>query len=412
MTKNELTLKLDRARWHIISASPFYGSLMMALSDKLGNPHGKTACVDGKTIFWDCDFLGKLSDEETRFVLLHETLHCAHGHLWRFPAGKVDHSTANQACDHAINLTLNSAGLKIAMPAGGLADGQFSGMAEEEIFTALSQKPKNQDKPGKDGKPQAGGAGDGQAGPDDPCGDFTAPANESAASGKPSAKPGNSGDTGNQAGQADDLREKWERAVIQAAQAAKASGRGDVPGDMAAELSKIACVKIDWRAETAEFVRNSISTKNDWIRGNRRMLWQNVVYPSRRADLLGKIFVACDVSGSVFHRADEFKSIIAAAAAELDCSLILCDFDTRITAEIETGPGDDVPLTVCGGGGTDFADVFGRAAALMDGGEKIAGVILLTDLDGSNFPANVEYPLLTVCTGNQQAPTGRTVQIL
>src|SRR5579872_3657579 len=193
MNTNELTLKLDKARWFILQSSPFYGQLSMALADKIGNPHGKTACTDGAKIFWHEDFLAKLTDEETRYVLLHETLHCAHGHLWRFPAGgSVNHQIANKACDHAINLTLNGSGLKIAMPSGGLADTQFSGMAEEEIYTALNSKPQNQNQP-KPGKPQAGnsggaGAGAGQAAPDDPCGDFTAPADETAPNGNPGTK--------------------------------------------------------------------------------------------------------------------------------------------------------------------------------------------------------------------------------
>lgn len=410
--QNELTLKLDRARWHVLQNSPFYGSLMMALADKLGNPHGKTACVDGKRIFWDETFLAKLTDEETRFVLLHETLHCAHGHLWRFPTGKVDHKTANEACDHAINLTLNAAGLKIAMPAGGLADNQFAGMAEESIYSALSQKPESQD--GQD-KPQAGsgGAGDGQAGQDDPCGDFTQPAEESGQDGQPDNNAAGSGDESNQAGRTDTLRDKWERAVIQAAQAAKASGQGNIPADMARDLAKLAAVKIDWKAETADFIKNAIATKNDWTRGNRRMLWQNVVYPSRRRDNCGLIIGVRDTSGSISDEtAAQFSAILAAACAELGAELLLIDCDSAIAAEYRIAPGEEIPLKAAGGGGTDFAAPFERAAELQANGENIAGLIYLTDLCGSGWPAESTLPVLCICTEDSQAPSGRTVHLI
>ena len=426
---SNLTLKLDRARWHVLQTSPFYGALMMALADVIGNPHGKTACTDGKRIMWNADFLAGLSDEETRFVLLHETLHCAHGHLWRFPAGACDHKTANQACDHAINLTLNAAGLKIARPAGGLADPQFADMAEESIYAALSAKP--EDKPGQDGPPQAGngqaggaGAGDDEDTAGDPCGDYCQPAEDEAPAGQAGAKPGTSGkpaagagddgqDDGNQAGQTDSLRDKWQRAVIQAAQAAKASGCGNLPADMARELEKIAAVKIDWKAETADFIKNTVAAKNDWTRGNRRHLWQNVVYPSRKRDACGLIIGVRDTSGSIDDKtAAQFSAILAAACAELNAELLLLDCDTAIAAEYRIAAGDEVPLRAAGGGGTDFSAPFERAAELIAAGENVAGLIYLTDLCGPGWPADEVCPALCICTEDTQAPSGRTVHLI
>jgi len=416
MNDSQLTLKLDRARWWVMSHHAFYGSLAMSLKDSLGNPHGKTACTDGKGIKWDKAFLAKLSDEETRFVLIHETLHCAHGHLWRFPVGACDHATANEACDHAINLALNSlAGVK--MPAGGLADSQFAGLAEEEIYSALARKPQDKPQDGQDGKQGQGqgetsqdgdgdGDGDGQA--SDPCGDFTAPAQDD----KPQDGQGQDGQ-GGQAAQAPSLKEKWERAVIQAAMADKASKAGNCPADMSRILERLAACPIDWRQETAEFIKNSQSSRNDWTRSPRRHAWQKVIYPSRKANEVGLIVGVRDTSGSIDDKlAAEFSAILAAACAELNCGLILLDCDTDIAAEYRIEPGGDVPLTAQGGGGTDFAAPFARAAELAEQGENIAGLIYLTDLYGSSWPVTSELPTLCLCTNSQQAPTGRTVQIL
>src|SRR6185369_16129729 len=80
----------------------------------------------------------KLTDEELRFVLLHETLHCAHQHLWRLPPDE----NGNIAGDYCINRTL--AGVPgISMPEGGLVcPPEFDLLAEEEIYAAC--RPNNQ----------------------------------------------------------------------------------------------------------------------------------------------------------------------------------------------------------------------------------------------------------------------------
>lgn len=412
MTDSQLTLQLDRARWWILANSPFYGQLVMSLTDTLGNPHGKTACTDGRGIMWDKDFLAKLTDEETRYVLLHETLHCAHAHLWRFPAGACDHSTANQACDHAINLTLNSAKLQIAMPKGGLANSKFSNMAEEEIYAALASQPKQQNQPGKPQAEQGSGNGTPQLS-DDPCGGYCAPADDTTpANSQPVDKPGKDASQSAPQASQDTLRDEWERKVIQAAQAAKASGQGNLPGDLERILERVAACPIDWRQETAAFVKNAQSSRNDWTRSPRRHAWQPVIYPSRRQNEIGWIVGVRDTSGSIDDKlAAEFSAILASACAELNCGLILLDVDTRIQAEYRIEPCGEVPLTAKGGGGTDFICIEKRLAELTDDGEIIAGVIVLTDLCGSQFnPA--EVPSLWLCTNDQQSTHGRTVRIL
>jgi predicted metal-dependent peptidase len=407
MTKNELTLKLDRARWWILQNSPFYGQLCMGLTDVLGNPHGKTACTDGRRIFWDENFLAGLPDGETRFVVLHETLHCAHGHLWRFPAGAADHDAANQACDHAINLLLRASGLDCTMPSGGLADERFDGMAEEEIFTALAQRPRKTPGASRGEQPSAPA--------DDPCGDFTAPAPDDGQDGQDGAGPRKTpgASRGEQPSAPDDtLRDKWDRAVIQAAQAAKA-GRGDLPADLARQLEKLQAVQIDWRRETADFVKNAASSKNDWTRSPRRHAWQSVIYPRRKQNETGWIIGVRDTSGSIDDKlAAEFSAILAAACAELNCGLILIDCDSAIAAEYRIEAGGEVPLTAAGGGGTDFAAPFARAAELIAGGETLAGLVYLTDLDGTGQPDAEEIPTLWLCTNSNVGKTGRTVRIM
>src|SRR4051812_48899733 len=111
--------RIDRARWWAITEQPFYGSLLMNLGDVITS-RIPTAATNGKEIMWNPDFVDTMTDEELRFILLHETLHCAHQHLWRLPIDE----RGNIAGDHEINLTLQDVP-EIKMPEGGLCDEQY-----------------------------------------------------------------------------------------------------------------------------------------------------------------------------------------------------------------------------------------------------------------------------------------------
>jgi predicted metal-dependent peptidase len=405
MTSADLSLKLDRARWWLLANQPFYGSLAMALPDVMGNPHGKTACTDAKRIFWDRDFLAKLSDEETRGVLAHETLHNAHGHFWRFP--KADERT-QQACDYAINGTLTKVeGIKL--PAGCLLNPSFDGLAEEEIYNCLPEPPK-------------GGSGKSQK--DDPCGAFTDAPDGSGEGEKPGKEPGNKpgegqgqggdedGDGNGQGdGSGESLKSQWEEKVIQAAQAAKASGRGSIPADMQRVLDRTLKQRVDWRREMADFVKDAAAVRNDWSRAARRMATQPVIYPRKRRDDLGLIIFVRDTSGSIDDKlCAEFTGLIANALGETGCRGLVIDCDADIHREQWIDAGGDIDPRASGGGGTDFRPPFERAAVLADEGERIAGLVYLTDLMGPQPDSN-ELPTLWLCTTDTKADSGRTVKI-
>jgi predicted metal-dependent peptidase len=382
-SNKDLLLKLDKARWWALGNQPFYGTLAMHLHDRIdeGTP---TASTNGQEIYWGPEFLAGLSEEETRFVLLHEALHCAHGHLWRFPADAADHERANVACDHAINLTLGGVdGVKEVK--GCLADGQYRGLAEEEIYNRL---PKDE----KGGGPMSG--------------DMLAPAtgqgDEDDGNGTPQETP------------QETLRERWQRNLIQAVQAARASGRGDVPADLARELDRLCTLRVDWRRETADFVREVVGTRNDWSRAARRHAWQPVIYPRRHQDGLGLVIFVRDTSGSISNDiCAEFSGLIGQCLADTGCSGLVLDCDEKIHAEHWLGAGEECPTTASGGGGTDFCAPFARATALAEEGHHIAGLVYLTDLAGGEPAAeDVTVPTLWLCTTDRVAESGRTIKIV
>jgi predicted metal-dependent peptidase len=402
-------VRIDQARWWSLTNQPFYGSLAMSLADVVDTSI-KTACTDGQTIHWNPDFVETLSDPELRFVLLHETLHCAHQHLWRLPITPK----GNEAGDHEINLTLTALP-GIEMPEGGLADPQYENLSCEEILGRLPDEPEDDSSgSGGDGQPDAdqqpgGGQPDASqpgdqpgGGKPDPCGSFTAPAVPAAgdASGSEPA-----------VASPEQLRDDWEIRVHQAAQAAQAMGQGDIPGDMERNLERMRHQTVDWRREMSDFVRSAMSSRNDWSRAARRHAWQPVIYPRRRVDDFGTVIFARDTSGSVSDETcAQYSALISDCVSELGCEGLVIDCDTRIQAEYVIMDHEDCPLTAKGGGGTKFWPVFDRAEELIAQGQQIAGIIYLTDLAGQ-FPESSDIATLWMATSDREVPFGRTVRI-
>ena len=285
--KRSLELKLDRARWYILSFNKepdiiFYAQLCMNLRDQVvsGIP---TACTDGKTIKWGPEFLAKLTDDEIRGVLIHETLHAALGHLWRFDMGNKDTAMkANMACDYAINITidkLTKKGVAVKLPDGGLLDYKYDNLAEEEIFNKIPDPPKSYSYGfGDFEEPNEGGEGDGD--------------------GKDGGKEGNKEGKG-KAGGGESLRDKWERHVISAAQACKSLGQGTLPADLQRMIDERMVQKVDWKAEMVYFVKTCLSERNDWTRSSRRHAHAPVIMPRKRKDTASKIVFVRDTSGSI-----------------------------------------------------------------------------------------------------------------
>lgn len=400
---SSVATRIDRARWWALTNQPFYGALAMRLPDKL-DPSTETAHTNGREIAWNPAFVESLTDEELRFVLLHETLHCAHQHMWRLPADE----RGNEAGDHEINLTLQEI-QGISMPEGGLADPQYRGLACEDILGKLPE-PEDGDGGGEGegggGASGSGSGGEGKPGKGkpDPTGSFGPPAADPSGDGQ--------GDPQAEARASQDLRDAWDGAVIQAAQAAQALGIGSIPGDLQRILDRIRHQSVDWRREMSDFVKDAMSSRNDWARSSRRMATAPVIYPRKRVDELGKVIFVRDTSGSISDSVcAAYSALITECIQETGCTGLLMDADTRIQQEVELDGFTECPLTAKGGGGTDFRPVFDRADEMIAMGDHVAGIVYLTDLYGP-APKTSEIPTLWLSTSKGRgAPFGRVVEI-
>ena len=119
---------------------PFFGSIV-ANVDYKENPEIKTAGTDGKTIYYNKDYLNKLTIEQQIFVFAHEVCHIAFNHILRSEGKEIQ--TWNIATDSVINQLLKKDGLKMVE---GIVDIEEAiNYNAEEMYEKLLEK-NNQEK--------------------------------------------------------------------------------------------------------------------------------------------------------------------------------------------------------------------------------------------------------------------------
>ena len=102
-----LTKKIYQSRLRLLSNHPFFGvlvlDLLFSLDDKI-----KTFSTDGKTIYFNPNYLSRLSEYELDFCLLHEIMHI----ILKHPFKKNNYSDKNVyhlACDIVVNSNIINA---------------------------------------------------------------------------------------------------------------------------------------------------------------------------------------------------------------------------------------------------------------------------------------------------------------
>ncbi len=102
MDDRSISKMLTDARARVLQEYPFFGRLLLKLS--FGTAQCGTAFTDMRRIVFDPVFVGRLSADEIKFVLVHEVLHCVLKHCTR-SSGK-QHFVYNIACDIVVNSTM------------------------------------------------------------------------------------------------------------------------------------------------------------------------------------------------------------------------------------------------------------------------------------------------------------------
>lgn len=114
---------------------PFFGSVVASIDCKenMGIP---TAGTDGKTIYYNPEYLEGLGRDEQTFIFAHEVCHIAFNHILR-SEGK-DLELWNIATDGVINQFLKKDGLKLAP--GGVDMAEAINYDAEQLYEKLLQE--------------------------------------------------------------------------------------------------------------------------------------------------------------------------------------------------------------------------------------------------------------------------------
>lgn len=369
MINQDVAHQLTKARTGLVLDHPFFGIMALRLL-LVETPSIKTAAVDGKRMFYNPDFINKLTPPQKKTLVAHEVGHCMWDHIGR--KGDRNHRKWNKAGDYVINAMLVDSGFEPIE--GWLHNPLYAGMSADHIYSLLPDEP---DGPrGKDG--EYGGKGD-------PLDDIM--------NGDPNEVETNAID--------------WKIATIQAANAAKQMGK--LPAAMERFIDELTAVKVDWRAVLRRFVTERSKDDYSWSRPNRRFLSNGIYLPSLYSESMGEIAVVIDTSGSIDQPTlnafgAEIKAIVQ-SARPAKTHVIYCDADVNHVDEFS--PNDDLAFKMHGGGGTDFRPPF---AYVDEHGIKPVCLVYLTDGYGP-FPDSADYPVLWVCTTDVVAPFGETVPI-
>jgi predicted metal-dependent peptidase len=442
----EATMRaLLQRRVDLILQRPFFGALCMKLAVTIDRKHDAVGWTDGKRLGIHPERFLDLDIAQQTALIAHEVMHCAMGHPWR--QGPRELELWNDACDHAVNLTLRKAGMSI--PDNWVLDERYAGMSAEVIYSRLlndrpPQAPEGgegQDDPqdGDEGQDGAGnpppdspdGAGEGNAGgaiegeddesPAPGPGDASNDLSKDAFDEKPTTfgggpggvrapEPGDEGDDVSRgtAG-ADEARADWQAATEAAAMVAAQQGEG--AGWLQYVIDQARKPKVDWTAETRRFMQQIASTDYSWRVPNRRYVARGLIMPALSEPQMGLMVVVRDTSGSCASEAGQFTAEVQAIIEEVKPERVMViDADWIVQRVWELERGDGMPESMeksHGGGGTSFVPPFDLIEKV---GEQPACMVYLTDLYG-NFPKVApDYPVLWVSTSDERrVPFGEVV---
>ena len=417
MTKPTIETKLAAARTRLILDKPFLGALALRLPLVAADPKWcATSVTDARSLYYNPDYIDKLSLEQTQFVLAREALHCALSHFAR-----RQHRIKTRwdvACEYSINPVLVKDGLP--PPPATIVIAAYEGMTAEEIYPFIEDDDSDdQDaensKSGQDSDPSKGGSqkGDEQR----EGGEGQTPQNKDPRSGGDSQSEQQEELQGTRgaaqpepltASELDALSTQWQQRMAGAALQAQQAGK--LGGAMARLVGELLQPKLPWRMLLARYMTQLARDDYSYARPSRRE--GEMIMPSLRSSQ-ANIMVVLDTSGSVTNEElNEFLAEINTLKAQLRASITLHACDTELSKDgpwfFEAWEEFKLPKEFHGGGGTDFRPIFDWI--------KLHGIspdmlLYFTDAKGE-FPAiEPSYPVIWLVKGKAPVPWGQRIQL-
>lgn len=213
-----------------------------------------------------------------------------------------------------------------------------------------------------------------------------------------------------------EAEEDWEAAA--SAAAVQAEVAGNLASAALRSIRDSFQSNVAYREYLRMFVAATTREDQNWGRPSRRSQAAGVYLPEQRTESAGILVLGIDTSGSIDEAMlSRWQSEFGAVVSELrPPRIVLMYCDALVHAVQDFYPGDPIefdPKKLIGGGGTKFGPVFQRATEMHEAGERVAGLIYLTDLLGKFPQDEPPFPTLWVQTGSRQrgAPFGEVCWI-
>ena len=305
----------------------FFGSLMLfahiETTKKL-----PTAATDGRSIFFNEEFLYSLSSKEQNALMLHEVLHMALLHVTRRQSR--DPYIWNIAADIVVN-DLIERNTSFPLPEGAITDRRFQDKSVEYIYEALLKSNKKYKLV---------------------INDILQPGNSEH----------NEGDTNLSEPlsqeEADEIESFWKdkmEILKNSSEHNLSNGKGSLPAGIEQEISTILEPEVDWRHALWKYVGKTPADFDDL---DRRFIYKGLYLESLLTEAV-EVSVCIDTSGSVSDEllmqfTGELKGILR-SYPNVKCSLFFADTDLAGPYEIDRI--EQMPKAI-GRGGTSFVPFF------------------------------------------------------
>jgi predicted metal-dependent peptidase len=317
---------------------PLYGTVFLYLNkverkDLPTMAVGTVRRVD-LALYYNPDFVKKLSNVERRAVLKHEALHILLHHLSRTEYFAYNPRGYNISADLAINCHIEG------LPNGALFPKAFNlenNQSAEWYYEKLKKEA------GEDGEISIEGKGD-------------------------------LVDDHSMWGDCDDdiIKEKVRNIAEKAIKEQEKKGWGDISGDLAQKIIAANKPIVNWKKEVRYFINQIIlmGRRNTRMRPNRRYGYNN---PGTKRDYVSRILVGVDTSGSVSD--EQLKYFLTEINGMISHVMVdLVQFDYNIHGKPESYEKKHKTIDIVGRGGTNFEPVIKLADEM-----NYDGLIIFTD---------------------------------
>ncbi len=370
-------LESDRAR--LLLTQPF--TAMIALNLEIIpvlDSRLDTAATDGRSIFFQIQFIEQLSDAARTFVLAHEVWHVVCGHLQRQHNRRTD--LWNIAVDHEVNSLLQTDGFQI--PRDGIYFAKQKGKSAEAVYVWLQSQTEpllsngqvQFDQHDVDRFFRGNGDEDADDFFDDP--DYRPQTVDS------------------------ELVQVWRERIASVASSLK--GQGKLPANLERLIKEKVDPQLPWHQLMRQFTQRIYGGSRSWLPPARRHVYRGLYLPSIRTESL-KVAVAIDTSGSTENDLPKFMSELESLLAEFDrveVTIIECDAKiSQVRVYTENDVHELRNTTIKGGGGTDLRPPFGYLRS-----SPPACLIYLTDGLGPAPKNAPTFPVLWVITEKGVVP--------